>query len=305
MTENESPQISLCLANEMADLLTANATFRAGLTGGYGRAIRERVWRVNTSYLIKKIHGICGPADDEPTLISRIEKMRSLGGKLTLAGERTAGKRSAIAAMVYLYLYGKSRDDQGVRKVHQDCLDHLSGQPEMVPHGAAGSFATALAALNDWAAIAPVLSSHPMLGPVRDLQLALTLNAPDQREIACCGALMADAMKAVDGKELAAQAAAARSAIQAFARDHHVEGLRRQMLSDISTVMPAGAQDICDRLLAGDSIGRSEIGVITGRSSRQQSRLIDGLLGTGWVTSDSPKGALRLRIPDALPTRGI
>lgn len=305
MTIKENPQISLNLPSEMADLLTANAAFRAGLTGGYGRAMREYIWRVNTSMLIKKTQGICGSVDDASAISARIEKTRSLGGKLALAGERTAGKRSAITAMLFLYLYGKSRDDQVVRRVHQDCLDQLSGQSEMFANGAAGPFATALSALDDWSAIGPVLSSYPMLGPVRDLQLALTLNAPGQHEIACPGALMADVMKEVEGEDLAAQAAAARSVIEAFACDHHVEALRPRMLSDISTVMPAGSREICDRFLAGDSIGRSEIGVITGRSSRQQSRLIDGLFGTGWVTSDTPKGTLQLRIPDALPTRAI
>lgn len=87
--------------------------------------------------------------------------------------------------MVYLYLYGKSRDDQGGQKIHQDCLEHLSGRPEIFQNGATGPFATTLAAFNDWAAITQVLTVHPLLGPVRDLQLALTLNAPNQHEIAC------------------------------------------------------------------------------------------------------------------------
>lgn len=304
MTTKENPQISLNLASEMADLLTANAAFRAGLTGGYGRAMREYIWRVNTSMLIKKIHGIYGSIDDASTLTARIEKTRSLRGKLALAGERTAGKRSAITAMLFLYLYGKSRDDQGVRRVHQDCLDQLSGQSEMSPIGGNGPFANTLAAINDWAAISPLVTVHPMLGPVRDLQLALMLNAIDRHEILCPAVMIADAMQEAAGEEAMVQVAAARATVEAFSCDHRVENLRTRVLADISAVIPGGAEGVCTQLFAGGSIARSEIGILTGRSARQQSRLIGGLFGTGWVTSDSPKGALRLRIPEALPTGG-
>ena len=48
MPDQDIPQIPLGLASAMADLLTHNAAFKAGLSDAYLKAVRDHIWRVNT-----------------------------------------------------------------------------------------------------------------------------------------------------------------------------------------------------------------------------------------------------------------
>ena len=60
MQDQDDPQIPLKLAAAMADFLTRNATFRAGLSDAYLKAVRKHIWRVNTMSVMQGIKNEMG-----------------------------------------------------------------------------------------------------------------------------------------------------------------------------------------------------------------------------------------------------
>ena len=294
MPDNDDPQIPLRLASAMADLMTHNAAFRAGLPDAYLRAVREHVWRVNTMSVRQGIQNAMGADVDTDALSAQLKTLCSKQARAMLTEQGSPSKRSAIYDTIHRRLTGSPREDTGIKNA---CHDLLTEWPDPAALHACGLFGRALVALSDWPSIAPLFAKTRTLRHAADLHLGLVLNDGGTHDILAPAVTLARAMMEQDATDPASKIIGATAGLEAYIRSISPKALRPRMKAAISAQIGEGAPEICDRLLAGEWLARSEVGRLTGLSPRQQSRIIDKLTKTGWMMSDSVKGPLRLRIP--------
>ena len=294
MPDQDNPQIPLRLASAMADLLTHNAEFRAGLSDAYLKAVREHIWRANTMSVRQGIKNAMGADVDTDALSAQLKKLCSKQARAMLTEQGSPSKKSAIYDTIHRRLTGSPREDTGIKNA---CHDLLKEWPDPTALEACGLFGRALVAITDWSSIAPLFAKTPTLRHTADLHLGLVLNDKGTHDILAPAVTLARAMMEQDAIDLANKITAAAAGLQAHIRAISPDALRPRMEDAISAQLRKGAPEICNRLLAGEWLARSEVGRLTGLSPRQQSRIIGKLTKTGWVMSDGEKGPLRLRIP--------
>ena len=235
-----------------------------------------------------------GADTDTDALSAQLKKICSKKARAMLTEQGSPSKRSAIYDTIHRRLTGAPKEDTTIKNA---CLDLLTQWPDPISLEACGLFGRALVALTDWASIAPLFAKTPTLRDAADLHLGLVLNDEGTRDILAPAFFLAHAMAQVDASASANTIIGARAGLKAYIRSISPKALRPRMKAAISAQIRKGAPEICDRLLAGEWLARSEVGRLTGLSPRQQSRVIEKLFQTGWVMSDGEKGPLRLGIP--------
>ena len=294
MPDKDDPQIPLSLAAAMADFLTRNASFRAGLSDAYLKAVREHIRRVNTMSVRQGIQNAMGADVDTDALSAQLKKLCSKQARAMITEQGSPSERSAIYDTIHRRLTGAPKEDSGIKNA---CLDLLTQWPDPGALDACGLFGRALVALTDWSSIAPLFAKTPTLRDAADLHLGLVLNDKGTHDILAPAVALARAMMQQDATDPASKIIGATAGLEAYIRSISPKALRPRMKAAISAQTREGGPEICDRLLAGALLARSEVGRLTGLSPRQQSRIIGKLTKTGWVMSDGEKGPLRLRIP--------
>ena len=231
---------------------------------------------------------------DIDALSAKLKKICSKQVRAMLTDQGSRSNRSAIYDTIHRRLTGAPKEDTTLKNA---CHDLLTEWPDPIALDATGLFGRALVALADWASIAPLFATTPTLRHAADLHLGLVLNDEGTHDILAPAVTLARAMMEQDAIDLASKITAATAELQAHIRAVSPDALRPQMEDAISAQIRKGGPELCDRLLAGEWLARSEVGRLTGLSPRQQSRIITKLTMTGWVKSAGKKGPLRLRIP--------
>ena len=297
MPDQDDPQIPLSLAAAMADFLTRNATFRAGLSDAYLKAVQEHLWPVNKDGVARTLMAACGTELNDQTIAHRIEQIVEYKSLNVPYHSRNRSKRSAIYASLFYLLTRTEKTDPILRRLYNACDGVLTQWPESAATPETGRFLDVALALSDWVNIHPLFNDYPALRPVADLRLAMVLNDTDTRDILAPAVFLSRAMAQFDASASADKIIGARAGLEAYIRSISPKALRPRMKAAISAQIRKGGPELCDRLLAGEWLARSEVGRLTGLSPRQQSRIIGKLTKTGWVMSDGEKGPLRLGIP--------
>ena len=297
MPDQDDPQIPLSLAAAMADFLTRNATFRAGLSDAYRKAVQEHLWPVNKDGVARAVKAACGTEFKDETVARRIDQIVEDKGLKVPYHSGNRSRRSAIYATLYFRLTRTEKTDPILRRLHNACGEVLTKWPENAATPETDRFLDVAMALSDWVNVYPLFNDYPALRPAADLRLAMVLNDEDTRDILAPAVFLARAMAQFDASASANRIIGARAGLEAYIRSISPKALRPRMKAAISAQIRKGGPELCDRLLAGEWLARSEVGRLTGLSPRQQSRIIGKLTKTGWVMSDGEKGPLRLGIP--------
>jgi hypothetical protein len=260
----------------------------------YLKAVREHIWRVNTMSVRHGIQNAMGSDVDIDALSAQLKKICSKKGRALLTDQGSRSKRSAIYDKIHRRLTGAPKEDTTLKNA---CHDLLTEWPDPGALEACGLFGRALVALTDWSSIAPLFPKTPTLRHAADLHLGLVLNDEGTHDIMAPAIVLSHAMAQENATDPAIKITAAAAGLREHIRAISPDALRPQMEDAISAQVRMGAPKICETLLKGALLARSEVARLTDLSPRQQSRVIEKLFQTGWVTSDSPKGPLRLRIP--------